>query len=285
MVNREYNRGMFIAVDIGATKTALASFSTHHPNSLQKTLEFPTLPIYPDELARLTAAISELISGANLDGLGLSLAARLSQSGKILSKSNLPDYYAKNLAQDLSAQFPAPVICENDAVCAAQAELLFGSHPSIHRLLHLIWGTGFGGAFVVKQDSGLTSLPLEPGWMIVQPGGMPHTHTQLKGTIEAYIAGGQIEAQLGKPLESLPDDHRIWQQVINYLGIVIYNLVQILTPDLIIFSGGLIQNRPFLIKDLQQNLETYQSFITIPPVVLTSITPNPCLIGALSLLK
>jgi predicted NBD/HSP70 family sugar kinase len=275
---------MYIAVDIGGTKTQVAGFTAIDPKSQTKLHEYPTPRQYDQALKQLVHHI-QLLSPKNLSGIGISLAAHIDTSHTVTSRSNLPDYRGHQLLEDLKQQgFHAPQMrLVNDALAAAHAQIAY-THLSPPSLLHLVIGTGVGGAYLVKQSGNYLGIPLEPGWMIVHPGGLPHTLSQLKGVLEAYVGGAQLSAQLSRPLNDVTDADRIWDQVTNYFGMSLYNLTVLLKPHTITLSGGLIENRPFLAPGLTTYLEQFKEQIDVPTISLSTVK-NPSLLGALVVLS
>jgi len=273
---------MFIAIDIGGTKTQVAGFQTIDPKSQINLSEFPTPNTYLDCLTTVSSHIQQF--DQNPQGIAIALAGRVSPDGTLVSHSNLPDYQGKNLKLDLQTRFPkGNIAIVNDAVCAAHAQIRFGQAQKVGSVLHLVIGTGVGGAYCLVKNRAITDIPLEPGWTIIHPGGLPHTHSSIKGLLEAYVAGGQLSAQLARPLTQVPDADLIWTQASHYLGMALYNLIQLLNPSRITLSGGLIQKRPFLLDKIIRHLGQY-SQITLPPIQITTI-PHPSLIGALTFLE
>jgi predicted NBD/HSP70 family sugar kinase len=275
---------MYIAIDIGGTKTHIASFQTKNPASKLKQHIFKTEKNYQTELNTLIESASSFNS-KSLQGIGIAVSARINAEGTVISKSNIPDYLGHNLRKDVAEQFSGvPVYIANDAVSAALAECHYGTGRNVASLLHLVLGTGLGGALIINHESTHIPIPLEPGWTIIHPGGLAHTHSQIKGLLEAYIGGSQLEAQLAKNIQAVADHDLIWTQVANYGGIALYNAIQTYSPEIITFSGGLIERRPFLIDRFKKYLNQYVDTVTIPPIHLT-LLENSSLIGSLTLLK
>lgn len=276
---------MYVAVDIGGTKTTIAAFSDLTPQFQTRDLTFPTPSDYFETINLITRTLDSFLSSkTTLQGISVSLATRVNESGQVISPSNLPQFYHQHPASDINATYHTRILLHNDAVCAGYSQFALNREPP-SSLLHLVLGTGFGAAFLFRYQQTLVKLPLEPGLTIIHPGGMPHTKHQLKGSIEAYLGGSQIAAQLTKPLSAIPDDHRIWTQAAHYLSLVIYNYQQLFSPQLISFSGGLITHRSFLLNLVAKNLQLYSHLATPPPLKLITDFANPSLIGALLLLQ
>lgn len=275
---------MFIAVDIGGTKTSLAVFSRIDPAAQIDSLTYASPNTYDQSLADLTTHLTKLTQNRSVRAIGIAIASWIDADGHIENHSNLSHFHGHNLLTDLSQKFSLPIYVKNDAACAALAEAIFGHGLTYSSLLHFVISTGFGGVYIQKDPAATFILPLEPGSVIVQPGGMPHTRHQIKGNFESYLGGSQLEAQLNRPLDQVPDNHLIWQQVTNYLGLAVYNFSMLFSPDLITLSGGLISKRSFVLNQVQSNFKNFPQFIP-PPVMLATSFDNPSLLGALILCR
>lgn len=274
---------MFIAVDIGGTKTAVAAYGQIDPQSQLKLVNYPTPKTYTEGLSQLVTQIQLLTHSQPVQALGLSIASRLTPDGAISNSNNLLGYDQHRLDQDLHHQLNLKVLQENDAACAALAEIHFGHGQKQPYLLHLILGTGFGGALAFRRHHRVSVLALQPGSMIMQPGGMPHTKKQIKGLYESYLGGKQLEAQLDQPLAQVSDNHLVWQQVSQHLAQAAYNFCKLFSAETITVSGGLVQHRPFIIDQANQALSAYPAYYPHPHLHLTTFETNASLIGALTL--
>jgi predicted NBD/HSP70 family sugar kinase len=274
---------MYIAIDVGGTKTTLASFTELNPNTLVQSITVSTPTHYENALVVFADTITKLQANLTIEHIGISFATRVDSHGQSLTTSNLPDFYHHNLAQDLKLKLHLPVSIKNDAVCAVRAEAAFGAGQSTTRLIHLILGTGVGGAFLYRLPGQIFDLPLEPEFMILYPGGLPHTHYPYKGLAGAYLAGAQLATQVSMPLAEVPDNHYLWDQIAQYLGLLVYNLNLLFTPDMVTFSGGIIRHRPFILEKTTSILQSFQEIMAAPPLILSCLPQNPCLLGALSL--
>lgn len=102
------------------------------------------------------AALTESTSffkrhGLPIDGLigvGLSVSGPVSPDGRVLRSSILPKWAGVNASDVFSPVFERPVSVENEANCAALAEMMWGAARGQPDFMMLKLGLGVGGALV-----------------------------------------------------------------------------------------------------------------------------------------
>lgn len=273
---------MYIAIDIGGTKTTIASFASTDQKSKINEITTPTPDLYQDCLTELKKHIEDLANGSAIRGIGLSYANSMDDDDNIVMASTTPDYQGKNLRQDLISQHNVPVVIKNDAECAARAEIVYGHGRLVKKLTHVIIGTGFGGAMALRFGKEIISLSMEPGFHIIDIQNNKPKNPHNPGKLEAFVSGQIILDKTHMTADKLPDSHSIWYEFSLALSVGLYNLVVMTKPEIITFSGSVIAKRPFLLNMAKQELELYAEIPCRPQLMLTNFT-NPCLIGALSL--
>jgi glucokinase len=274
---------MYIAIDIGGTKITLASFDSTDPQTQIKEITIPTPDSYQDCLRGIKEHLENLSEGKPIRGIGVSYASSMDEEGTIVMASNLPDYKGKNLKQDLLSQHNVPVVVKNDAECAARAEMTFGHGRLVKKLTHVIVGTGFGGAMAVRLGKEVVSFSMEPGLHVVDSTKNQPQNPHNPGKLESFVSGQAVMNNVHEEADTLPDNHPSWYDFSRALSIGLYNLIVITKPEIITFSGSVITKRPFLLQMAKQELDQYTEIPIRPQLVLTEF-PNPCLLGALSLL-
>lgn len=275
---------MYIALDIGGTKIALASFESTTNAEPLKVVTISTFEDYEEAFLNICEAIDSLSSNQQLDGIGIAFAGVV-REGNIKLSTHLWNWQQQPLIGDLTKKYNTKVVIENDAVCAGLAEVYYGGANEEDNFLALIMGTGIGGAYIKRIKDEYIAMPLEPEYMIVNPEGQSKENFQTKGLLGAYAAGKSLEHNMGITLSTLPDDDPTWDEMVKYLGIALNNLIVLFNPDKIVLSGGIIQKRHFLVNSIKQELTKYEQHLTIPPMELSNIKTNASLLGALALLS
>jgi fructokinase len=111
--------------------------------------------------------------------------------------------------------------------------------------------------------------------------------------LEGLASGAAINKRIGKPAETIDDNHLIWDIEADYIGQAISNLILILSPKIIILGGG-VMHRSFLFnkirKNVQEILNQYVQHIDIIENIDHYIVPpllgnNAGVLGAIALAK
>ena len=275
---------MYIAIDVGGTKTASAKTDKLDKPTISSKEIISTPQTYDEAIDKIYQQIGKFSKWQKVEGISIAVPGSVDKE-KIELLTNLPDWNHKPLLGDVSKKFDTKVIVRNDAVATARAERYFGLAKNENRYLYCIIGTGFGATYVHKVGDKFLELPLEPEYMIVNSHGTHRNHFHTPGLLGAYATGAVIQEKTGiHSLASLDDNDPIWGEMVQYLGIGLNNLVTLFKPPVIIFSGGIIVHRKFLLKLLRMELAKYIEYLPQPELKITEFGDDASLYGAISLL-
>ncbi len=224
---------------------------------------------------RMTESAMQVIASAgirpeNVQAVGIGAPGPVnSATGIVTSPPNLPGWVQVPLSQMIQDALGIPAFLENDANAAALGEFLFGAGRGYQQIIYITVSTGIGGGFVLngRLYSGIDGTAAEVGHMTVLPNG-PHCRCGNQGCLEAIssgtaiardgrellnrgvptliseLAGGDPEEVSAKIVAQAaqqgdPEAREIVRKAMNYLGVGIANLVNILNPGLVIVGGSL----------------------------------------------
>ena len=201
------------------------------------------------------------------------------ERGIVMVSPNIPAFRNLALTGPLSERLGIPVSIENDASAAALGEHRFGAGKGTRHLLHATLGTGIGGGLVIdgRLYRGAQGLAGEIGHIVLDPAGPP-CGCGFRGCLEA-IAGGVAfgrraqrlvesgsapilaEIAAGRPATAghLAEAARRGEppaiaEIRNgghSIGIGLGSIVNILNPDVVTLSGGLLGMGDFLLDPLR----------------------------------
>jgi glucokinase len=144
--------------------------------------------------ARLAALLAEVGSGRP-EGIGIGAPGfHDPETGTVVGGSeNIPAMAGRSLAADLGAKLAAPGWADNDATCAAGAELAYGAGRGLRGFLLIAIGTGIGGGLVLggKVWRGVRGFAGEIGHVSIDPEG-PSCPCGSRGCLEQYASGPAI---------------------------------------------------------------------------------------------
>jgi predicted NBD/HSP70 family sugar kinase len=127
------------------------------------------------------------------------LVGELSEDKEIsVHSKNNGHWDGKAFARDISRELGCPVFAENDGAAAALGEAYYGTVKT--DFAYIIWGTGIGGATVIRDQSG------KPNATILD-------WHQFFGDWEYACGGSELENLYGRRPEELSDTE--WQKVLR----------------------------------------------------------------------
>ena len=215
-------------------------------------------------LASVAALASERPAAACIATAGLIDAAR----GRVILAPNIPGFRNLVLTTPIAERLGIPAYIENDASAAALGEFRFGAARGTRHLLHATVGTGIGGGIVIdgKLYRGASGLAGEIGHIILDPAG-PRCNCGSRGCLEAMVSGVAFAARAKRLLESgkspvlkeiagsrdptaadlytaATKGDQLCEAEIRHgghlLGLGLGSVVNVLNPDAVTISGGLL---------------------------------------------
>ncbi len=262
-----------IGLDIGGTKIEGILARAAAGSSLPKVIKKIRLPTEAAAgrnrvLHNIVAAITSLydygkqnVSGFRLRGIGIGTAGFLKNS-RMEMVPNIPCLKGVRLRDILSRQLlqrkiNAPLYIENDSICFALAEFMFGAAKGCKDVIGVIVGTGIGGGLILDgkiyrgRDGGAGHI----GHTTVDPNG-PMCGCGQKGHFESWCSGKYITKRYvaaGGKIKN-PDPRKIFHskeavagkimsETYDKFGIAFANLINIFNPEIIVLGGG-VSNLP-----------------------------------------
>lgn len=260
-----------LAADFGGThlRAAIVSEEGHvllrdeHPTPLESTPQAIVARVI-DLLAGTVAASGASPTAACIATAGLINA----EEGKVIIAPNIPGFRNLVLTTPVAERLGIPAYIENDASAAALGEFRFGAGRGTRHLLHATLGTGIGGGIVIDRRlyRGAKGLAGEFGHIILDPAG-PRCNCGSRGCLEAMVSGVAFaerarrilsqgksailkELAAGAPPTAVhlaaaaASGDAVCEAEIRHgghlLGLALGSLVNVLNPDLVTLSGGLL---------------------------------------------
>lgn len=157
--------------------------------------------------------------------------------------------------------FSKPIGFNTDVNAAALAEFTYGEHPCSHSLVYITIGNGVGVGIIAGGQILRGLVHPEGGHVVVTrhpsdsaPSICPF-HTFCAEGMATNIA---IATRLGvdpSALKDVPDDNSVWELEAYYLAQVCLNVTLILSPEVIVIGGG-VMNRAKLLPMIQAEFVT-----------------------------
>lgn len=218
---------MYIAVDLGGTKTLVVLFSAN--KEILGQVKFETPQNYEEFKDNLVKARDEINPGeAPIAGAVGSRGLIDRENGLMIVDSVLPWQNAQ-LVKDCQDVFGCQFTLDNDSKLAglSEARLSDGNYP---RVLYITISTGIGSALIINGRLSQDVIDSEIGkWVFNRGDGVV--------TWEDFASGHWITDTYGMRASEL-NDETAWQEISKNLAIGFANSIITFSPDLIIIGGG-----------------------------------------------
>ncbi len=250
---------MYLAIDIGGTKTLLAVFSAE--GEVTESIKFETSQKYEEFLITLENTVAKMTTKI-FSGCAIGCRGDIDRSGGILiSGGSALAWDNVSLVSDVSAMVSCPISLENDSKLAGLSEAML-LKDEYKKVLYITISTGIGGALVVNGVIDVNTIDSEIGQMVYERSGKFQSW-------ESFASGKAIVAKYGQRASEITDPE-IWHAITKDIAMGLYNICLILTPDVVVIGGGAGANLPKFETPLQDWLKelSREGHDRIPPVVV-----------------
>lgn len=266
---------MYIGVDIGGTKTLVATFD--NSGGIAEETKFLTPKNYNEFLWELGKTIKnfktqKFVAG----GVGMPVSVFDRDKGRGISFGNLP-WENVDIQQDIAEATSCKIVVENDAKMAAlsEASLLKDKYS---RVLYITISTGIGIGLVVDGkidpnvgDAGGRAIMLE--------------HNGKMTPWEDFAGGRALAEHYGKQASDI-NDETTWKEISHNLAKGFIHLIAIMQPDVIVIGGGVGAHFDKYGNLLSAEIEKYKiPLVKMPKLIRASHPDNAVIYGCFELAK
>jgi glucokinase len=266
-----------VGVDLGGTKILAGVFKRSFECIGSAKLSTKSQRGVDAVVERIARCVQDAVDEADLNlkqvaGVGIGAPGAVDfADGKVIFAPNMEGWKDVTLKKDLEKVLGVPVFVENDGNIAALGVHVAELKGKPKSLIGIFVGTGIGGGLIVNGDlySGFNHTAGEIGHMVLDLNG-PKCGCGNKGCFEALASRTAIFQQIKAGIkdgektiltEMLGDDladlrsgdlrkairrgdkfvDKVIEGAAEYIGIGIANLVNILSPEVVVLGGGVIE--------------------------------------------
>lgn len=275
-----------LSVDLGGTniKTAVVNDSHQILSGIDKATQSQRPP--EDVADDIIACMEEAVAAASMSmddiaAIGVGCPGTVdSRRGLVVYANNL-NWHNFALGDYLAARTSKQVFIENDANVAALGEVAAGCAKAARDAVIITLGTGVGSGVVLggRLFTGSGGGAAEIGHMVIRDGGEPCTCGR-HGCLEAYASATALIRQTERAISENPSSEMaqlarqngevngrtafdamragdeaakdVVDQYINYLACGVANIINILQPEIIAFSGGISKEGEVLLAPMRK---------------------------------
>ena len=295
-----------IGVDLGGTnlRVALVSEDGEIARKIKKPSSEPVLDA-------VMSAIDE-IKQTEIAGIGLGVAGLIDRKrGRVFISPNLHAIEGIDLVREIRNRFSVPVMIENDANVAALGEKTAGAGKGFDNFVLLTLGTGIGGGIIHKGK--LLDVSAEIGHMSINADAEKCPCGNI-GCLETYASARAMIAKavimLEKDNESIlkecckgsiykitPEDiykaalegdalsREILRDAGRFLGVGIANIINLMSPEAIILTGGLVGAWNIYVQEAikEASRRAFKELFDAVKIIPSSLGDDAGIVGAASL--
>ena len=286
-----------LGMDIGGTKINIGILDDDCRLLATKKLYIKDITDFTKQICDETETLcmEAGISVFDIAACGIGVPGTVSADGKKLLKAPNITVLPENVAEELEKALGAEVCLVQDSRAAAWGEYLCGAGKGADTVVCLTLGTGIGTGIVMngKIYDGALGSAGELGHVCAVPDGRP-CGCGKSGCMEKYCAGmgldmtaaellgeGKTAKDLFEAAEENPDARAEIDKAIVLLGNAVVSVVNMLSPDAILFSGGLSDRGEEYVNPVIQYVKDHcYSAGTFPKLAKAELGGFAPLIGA-----
>lgn len=219
---------MYLAVDIGGSKTLLAVFS--EDGQVIASHKIPTNRVYKNFLKDIESVLSGELKEYKISRCCAAVPGKVNRRLGIAETFGNLGWRNVPLQKDLQKILGGtPVLIGHDGPLGGLGEALL-VHKKYRKVLYITLGTGIGSGIIIDGKIDPDFADMEAGQMVIN----------YEGKLQKWedIASGRaLKAAYGKRASDIADP-KIWDEFARRLAPGVNALCAILQPDAIIFGGG-----------------------------------------------
>lgn len=250
---------MYVGIDIGATKTLIATFNE---GELLKTSKIKTANNFDSEVEQIVEQLNGLTAGKAIEAIVVASRGEIDSTVGTITDLKQLGWKTAPIKQRLEASFTAPISVYHDTELAALAEAKVGAGVSYSSVLYVTLSSGVGTAVTINGEvSALFSR--SGGGDMVLASDLKHS----QDTLESKVSGPAIVKRFGESGYKLKNP-QAWAKYGQDLALGLNNMIVMLQPDIVVLGGGVSLHLNQFKVALTEHLEKYTtSQWPLPPIL------------------
>lgn len=265
---------MYLAVDIGGTKTLLSSLD--EGGKISQQFRFATPSDYKEFLKVFRDSYRQF-GHTDFKAGAVAVPGRIDREhGRAIGYGSLKWGIAP-IEHDIEAISKCPIVIENDAKLAGLSEAQLIKNE-FKRVLYVTIGTGIGDAVIFNGV-------LDPAMIDSEGGQIWLEYHGKKVQWEDIASGKAIFKKYGKRAKDIHES-KIWEDYAQNLALGLVQLIAIIEPEVIVLGGGIGSYYHRYAESLKNILMQYSTPLTPVPALRQAQRPEEAVIyGCYELIK
>jgi len=260
---------MYIAVDIGGTKTLIAVFD--EAGTIVDSLKFKTQTDYDAYMAELIQNIKTLAGDKEIKVISVAVPGHVEDDTGIVKGFGNLDWKNKDIISALSPSFEAPIILDNDANLGGLGEATMGAGQGKRKVLYVTMSTGIGTGVTIDGKIDPAMKESEGGQIILE-------HDDKLMPWEKFGSGKAFYEHYHQYADDV-EDPEIWKEFVENIAQGLWDLSALVQPDVIVIGGSMGMNFHKYGEFLNQAIQAYESPVIDNPPIVQAKFPNDAVIN------
>ena len=316
-----------IGVDLGGTNIAAGIVDENGKIIIRRSTKTGRLRSFEEIMNDLLGLCDDIMRRANINKeevltIGIGTPGNVEPKGtRVVFGNNIPAFTGADFGEAVRKHYPhMEFYLDNDANVAALAEVFCGAAIGKKNVLMVTLGTGVGGGLIIdgKIYQGFNGAAGEIGHVVIQKGGHK-CNCGRRGCWEVYASVTALVRETEEIIKDYPDSiihktiakdggkisgltsfdamrkgdecgRKIVEQYIEYIGMGVVDMINILQPEMIVIGGGISKEGDYIIKPLREyvreNVYTHaQPDFPQPEIVTAKMGNDAGIVGAALLYK
>ncbi len=220
---------MYIAVDIGGTKTLVAAYSVD--GEILRSDKHPTEKDFDKFIENLCREVGRVAGDEKIDAIAIAAPALIDYDAGIARSFGNLDWTNVDIVTPVKARFHAPVAIDNDANMGALGEANMGAGVDHEKVLYVTLSTGIGTGVTMGGK-------LSPALRKSEGGMMRFRHDDKLVIWERFASGSAFVDEFGQygADDENPEDWKAWAEDVS-IGMV--DMISIIQPDAVVIGGSM----------------------------------------------
>lgn len=249
---------MYLAIDIGGTKTLLGVFTAQ--GRLLESAKIETPKEYSAFLEKIEKTFHSLTHNDRLKLCVAGAPGKINRMNRsVLAFGNL-GWEDISIGKDIQKICKIPTLVENDANLAGLSEATLIRH-NYKKVLYVTISTGIGGSLIMDGK-------IKPEFADMEIGLMMFEHNGKLQYWEEFASGKAVYNKFGVKFGDIPtDDHGKWYEISRNLALGMSAVIANLTPEVIVIGGGAGTHFDKFADRLHEELLIFGSkLVSVPPI-------------------
>lgn len=256
---------MYLAVDIGGTKTLVADMSKS--GEIIKSSKFPTPKEYAVFLKELKQHINEL--GHEFEFGVVAAPGKIDREhGRVIVFGNIA-WKNVPLETDIRHMVHCPIVIENDTKLAGLSESI-NIINEFKKSLYVTISTGISNALTINGVLDPDLIDSESGHMLLE-------HNGKLQTWESFASGKAIVKKYGKRASDI-NNQSDWKAISRNIALGLIDLIAVIQPEVIIIGGGVGSHFKKFEKPLKEQLKKFETPLAPIPEIRGAIHPEEAVV-------